>query len=376
MYIYIVIFKKPALYSSEHLNRIYRENKELFEGNLGNYYRSFVNYKIYKKSYLFFLYFLMDFISFFINLIIFIPIIFKKNISHNRDNQSLAFFDFFNNVNVIPSSLKNEYRIDIHERKRLLFDKNLFLISIKLFKLFPFNHFFILKTLTKLSMYNYLISTSDCSIVASCAEDSYISPIITEFLNSKGIQHFNLMHGEVTLDYRIAFNSFNKVYVWDGFYLETYNLLYLKYDDYRVEDLNMKKIDDKSSTLNRKFVKYYLQAQDTKQLKRIAEILELINNLGYEIVVRPHPNLHNPRIKNIFKAYNIENSNKINISDSLSNTLIAVSTNSTVLMEAYKLGIDIMIDDLTDLNSYQHMFEIRYFTVFKKHLKLSEFLND
>ena len=78
---------------------------------------------------------------------------------------------------------------------------------------------------------------------------------------------------------------------------------------------------------------------------------------------------------NTFKSITIEDSAKVSLKESLSNTKYVVGLNTTVLSEAYIEGKEIVIDNISD---YPHFIDAqkRGSIVFQRdHVLLSEIVN-
>ncbi len=228
----------------------------------------------------------------------------------------------------------------------------------KIKKRFRGHPFFLLKVRKKLCFYQYLIKCYDPANIITSNEYSFTSSILTEFCNSQGVEHIDVMHGEKLFYFGDSFFYFNKLYVWDESYIRLFNSLRAKYDEISVYfpkdrfeiDLN----DIKTVDLT-----YYLQMQTKKEMTAIRRALLCVG--AKRIAIRPHPRYTDIELcKKVFKEFEVEDPSSISIEESLARTNIVVSIFSTVLLQAYCNSIKYYIDDISNRKQYERLKKLDY----------------
>lgn len=297
-----------------------------------------------------------------------------------KDNQiKNIFFSNGMSPNIIPDKLIEELgeNIDIvNEKKEFLTDYDRrYIYSI--WKRYPFSFHFLLKCLLKIRYYSYEIYSAEVKNIIVCNEYSFTSSILTDYCSKHNIIHINVMHGEKIFYMRDSFFRFHRCYVWDEYYKDLFVQLRAAPQQFYIEIPPSLKFKTKSMSQKSVNYTYYLGWESGKQLEIIINILKQLQRKNAIVAIRPHPRYSD--IKEIIKKADnieVENFNTISIEQSLKRTENAIAIYSTVLNQAYSNGIEIVIDDVSDKNKYNSLFQRKYIMLNKPHKLLSTILRE
>lgn len=283
--------------------------------------------------------------------------------------------------NIFPDILLNEYP---SQRKSTFLEGYSFSIEdwkyfCSLMKRYPFSPYFLYKCMIKMAIYSHQISTYRPEIITTCGgEFSFTSSFLTDYCEKRSVYHYNTMHGEMFYYVLDSFCNFHKFYVWDIHYKNLLNDLRATAGEFIIANPKSVVIDPDSVNIeglkNYDF-KYYLQLHEEEQLKSIAAASKRLKEFGYSICVRYHP--RTPKIDVIYKFFaedEVENPKLISIERSIKATRNVIGLNSTVLYQAFMSGVNVVIDDITDVYKFQKIKEMRYIMLSKKHQLLSQYI--
>ena len=167
---------------------------------------------------------------------------------------------------------------------------------------------------------------------------------------------------------------FNKIYVWDEYYVKLYNRLLFKYDDISVFNPWLNKKEEGLFNYERDMC-FYLNYESKESLEILADVINKLVLKGLKVIIRPHPSqIEEILKKNIIKIDYIENPKDISIFDSINKTDKIVSRFSTVLFQAYSMNKKIVIDNVSDIEQYNKLKEVGYIMIEKEHELLSDIL--
>ncbi len=356
---------------------------ETFEEPADDLIRGFYQYRCQMHLQGKFKSFIFNIGSFFIVL----PVLFYylcKGLSINRKNSSKKYKAIFfcddSRRDLLPKEVTNKYR-DIYSAQWWEFSSGLIRkdlpFIVPLFKRFTWHPFFILKCLVKISAYGAVIRSYSVEAIIVTAEQSYTSSVLTAYCEYNDIKHINVMHGERLFSIRKAFFRFHKCYVWEEFYKNLFIDLRASKTQFVISlpesvlfsgQLNVKKEVD---------ITYYLQGISEEHIKRIKEVMDLLIEQGYNVAIRPHPRFHDINtLKEIFGTIPIEDCSHISVERSLLRTCYAMGLYSTVLYQARKNSIGVIIDDITDVFMYSKLVELRYILSAESTIRLSEVLSN
>jgi len=276
----------------------------------------------------------------------------------------------------IPASLREnlgDIRVTIQHEKACL---NAFDIKFiwKLYKRYPFSFYFILHIIYKLGLYRGFIEMYNPQTMVVSEEFSCVSSTLTYYCEQLGIEHINIMHGEKDYYIRDAFFRFHKCYVWDDWYIELFKSLRADKSEYVVEIPSCFKLDNARREFNGTLVDYKYYLWGNEKIDEIAKGLHQLKSDGYSIKVRPHPSFTDPdKLKGYFSKDEIEDCS-VSTEVSLVGTKNAISLYSTVLLQAYLSGINVIIDNLNFPDEYTKLRELKYILIGKDHERFSEIL--
>lgn len=286
-----------------------------------------------------------------------------------------VFFSDDKPSNIIPASLMKKIGdIYIIEEKHENMTKWDLMFLYRIFKRYPLSWHFLLKILIKVRFYSYEIAKSSPSNIIVCNEYSFTSSIMTYYCELRGIDHFNVMHGEKIFDITDSFFRFSYCYIWDDYYRKLFVSLKADPDQFIIEIPESLKFQDIRDSGEKEIdYTYYLGWEEGKRLQEIIEIMRKIKQMGYKVAVRPHPRytkMH--ELMRIAKDIQIEDFKTLGIEESILRTRNAISVFSTVLNQAYYNGVNIVIDDISDPQKYSRLVDTNYIMLCKTHICLSE----
>ncbi len=113
----------------------------------------------------------------------------------------------------IPDSLNDEFDEIIafdgqRHLKKTAFEKK-YIMDLK--RNYSVNYTFLFKVFVKICMYRYITDTYHVKAIISTAEDSYTSSVLTDYCNKTGVEHIDVMHGEIVYELWRAYYSFNRI---------------------------------------------------------------------------------------------------------------------------------------------------------------------
>ncbi len=269
--------------------------------------------------------------------------------------------------NIFPSQIKDikdRFEIIRPARKCFTIDKDLIKLILSLIIKAAYHPFFILKVSTNLSIYNYLILVYNPKAIINSKEFSFSSSILTAYLESKGILHINVMHGEKLFNIRDSFFRFSECWVWDSHYSNLFKKLWAYPNQFRIgqpdHHLALTKNNRGPQNITLKF--YWGEESDYDELKYISTILTKFQNLsGAVIIIRYHPSHKEFFCKKVlpfFQQFLIENPLEVNIYESLASSTHVFGTYSTVLYEGKLNGKKVVINDYADI--FQKLIKLDY----------------
>lgn len=275
---------------------------------------------------------------------------------------SLGDFEGFEEI--IPEDLSLQYQIN---NKFWLSSSSLSYYDVpfifKIVQRYPESPFFCMKIAAKVAGYSFMIRHFNPKAIIVHNEYSFTSSILTEYCNTKGIKHINVMHGEKLFFIRDSYFNYNVCYVWNDYYKNLFISLCASPNQFIIAvppSMNFNCNELLSTKLYADY-KYYLAIYTEEQLKSIIESMHFARSLGKKVVYRPHPRYSNiPLLEKYLDKENIEYPNKVSIQNSISNAENIVGSYTTVLNQAYAAGKRIILDDVTYISQYTKLKEYRY----------------
>ncbi len=292
-------------------------------------------------------------------------------IATNRKIEAIFLCDLANDI--IPSSLENEYCIEQitgYQKDMMLSSEDVCFIN-RIFKRYPLAPFFCLKCMLKIAIYSYHINKYSPKAIIVSEEYSFTSSILSTYCKEKGVKHINVMHGEKLFDITDSYFRFDKCYIWDGYYLNLFIDLMAEEKQFQIEKpmaQTFKKNTDKEIDYT-----YYLGAESKPDMISISRSLQMLQNKGYVVAVRPHPRYSNiSDVNSAFDGIIIENAKDVSVFDSILRTKHVVSLYSTVLGQAFNNNVDVVIDDMNFPDKYIKLKDLRFRYVCGEHDCLSQ----
>lgn len=359
------VLNYPVLKQKNYIAH-FRDPKDLFE-------RSFFQYKCQMKFY-------GEFIYFFLNLAS-LPLSIKYILSYKSKSAEKAeqmaqavFFADGKPDNIIPLSLSERYKniVDWDDSLGGLSNEDIAFLK-EIFKKHPFSWHYWLKSIIKIAKYSSAVAKYSPQALISCDEFSFTSSLVTEWCRRKNIKRINVMHGEKLYFMRDSFVCYDEYFVWDKYYADLLVSLGAEESQFKVEAPPAVKINADENIKKEFDFTYYLAAEPENILKIISSQLKILKQRGFKISVRPHPRYSDKKLTDeLFGEFNIEDPKNLSIERSLLSTKNAVALYSSVLNQAYHAGIGVVIDDISNPQSFNKLKERRYIMLEKEHKLLSE----
>lgn len=218
------------------------------------------------------------------------------------------------------------------------------------------NPYFIFKISCKLAAYRNLIERYRPKAIIATSEYSFCSSVLTKFCRNNGVLHINVMHGEKLFDMTSTFFEFDRCYVWDSHYIDLFEELRAKPNQFVIAVPESMKFD-RELPEPKADLKVFLSNESKSELKRMKNRLDRILSENImnirKIVIRPHPiygSLKNTE-KVFSDGYTIENCKDVGIEDSITESRYVMARYSTVLQQALNNGVKIILDDCTSPKS-------------------------
>lgn len=318
---------------------------------------------------------LLDLISFILYIPLLVIFLLRNFFIKSKDTCD-AISDLCEMKEVIPQ--------EIHKQHEIVFvcSSHIGVLSVKdipfLFSIY-FRHFpscyFAMKNMVKIAQYNQLIRMYSPRCIIAHHEYSFSSSILTLYCNMKNIQHINVMHGEKLYNIVDAFFHFNECYVWSHHYEQLFIDLKAEKTQFKISMPPSMRIDTSAHINDAVYAdyKYFIASVTEEQVKSIVESMMFAVNAGKRVKYRLHPRINN---LNLLLQYiapdDIEDPQKVSITDSISNCSVAVGSYSTVLNQAYCSGRSVLLDDITFKDQYERLADLRYWLIGEGCPRLSE----
>ena len=290
----------------------------------------------------------------------------------------------------IPEDLLKEYK-NIIELKLDVFPKftegvfgiNAFKTWLRFFIRHPFSGFINFRCLINIMAVNKLIITySPKAIIIARAELNNISSIVSCFCELNHIRYINFMHGEMMATMNTAFVRFTNFYIWDKHYIKVLVWGRAPEDQFVVYQPSIYNFHVQKTYAPQYDYTYILCGNEytgiDETIRSVCDILKKLVGYGYKCKVRPHPRWSDiDELNRVFfgTGIDIENPKEINTEKSISDSKYVIGTFSTVLTEAFYMGIKIIIDDLSDPDLLKNLENSMYFLLDKKHELLSNVIS-
>lgn len=279
-------------------------------------------------------------------------------------------------LNIAPASLIDSFE-DVEsspdEGAVLMPKDRRFLLQV--LRRYPFSWHFILKVLIKVSRYSFIIEVYRPISLIVCNEYSFTSSAATAYLEQRGIDHINVMHGDKLFNIRDSFFRFSRCYIWDAAYKELFLKLRAEPEQFIVEVPPSLKFANANEVKKSIDFTYYLGRESKKQLQHIASIMHELKERGVNVSVRPHPRYSDTVVlTQMMASLEIEDCESVPIEQSILRTKNVIALYSTVLQQAVSNGVTAIIDDVTAPDRYGRLAELGFVMLGKRHRLLSDVL--
>ena len=297
-----------------------------------------------------------------------------------KEQAADAVFAYDSEDTILPESLRGEFA-DICQVRD--FQNALFLTGEdcsflrELARRYPTAFYFRFKCMAKLAMYRSLYETYRPKAILVSEEYSYTSSFLSEYCHRLGVEHINVMHGDKLYDIHDTFFCFDRCYIWDQFYRDLFCELRAEPTQFRMEMPPSMQPWDAQDVEKAVDYTYYLQAETSQMLEKIAKSLQTLQKSGAVVAVRPHPLYSDMEtVRRLFSDFEIEETAEVGIETSILRTRHVIGLYSTVLYQAHINHVPVVIDDLTAPERFAQLKSLRYIMLDKPHGLLSALLQE
>ena len=297
-----------------------------------------------------------------------------------KEETADAVFAFGGPDTILPCSLRQEYPGIRQVRD---FQNALFLTREdcsflrELARRYPTALSFRFTCMAKLAMDRSLYETYRPKAIIVSEEYSYTSSFLTEYCHRLGVEHINVMHGDKLYDIHDTFFCFDRCYIWDQFYRDLFCELRAEPTQFRMEMPPSMQPWDAQDVEKAVDYTYYLQAETSQMLEKIAKSLQTLQKSGAVVAVRPHPLYSDMEtVRRLFSDFEIEETAEVGIETSILRTRHVIGLYSTVLYQAHINHVPVVIDDLTAPERFAQLKSLRYIMLDKPHGLLSALLQE
>lgn len=274
---------------------------------------------------------------------------------------------------IIPDALKEEFHITTLYGAGSRFGHYERGWMLPVMRRYWYSPYFLLKCYVKVCMYAEIIAAYHPAAVITYAEFSFTSSLTTAYLQSRGIEHINVLHGEKLFNTRDAFVRFHRFYVWDVSYRDLFVSMRADETQFRVEVPSCLKLKVERRSAFRYSLTYYMGNQTEKQILRLRTFLDTLGEDKQRICIRMHPRFGNrKKIRSIFASYCVEEPEAVVLEQSLSMTHYACGIMSTVITQAFWANVPIVLDDVSDEQRFELLEDLQYPLLLRPHRLLSQ----
>gem|GEM_PF-720643 len=299
-------------------------------------------------------------------------------ITGNIEKADAVFFTDRISAETIPRSLQKKYPniifVRLGEKMSLSLADSKFLFCIM--KVRPCWFYFNLKVMMKLAMVSSCIRTYSPKAIITYSESSFATSLMSQYCEKQGIEYIGIMHGERLYGLKLPFFRCSRYYAWDYDYVRLLLSMRCEASQFMVEvpdSLLLPRYKKQSTPIYD--LTFYLQDETSESLHILQRICGLLTTRGLKISIRPHPNYNEEDyIALLFPKVDIQTFKDVTLDVSFSSTKTVVSKFSTILYQAWYLGIPIIIDDCTMPDLYRKLLDLHYIMTEKPHGLLSNLL--
>lgn len=276
-------------------------------------------------------------------------------------------------ASVIPDALKEEFHIITLQDVGSRFGRYEHVWMLPVVRRYWRSPYFLLKCYVKVCIYAEIIAAYHPAAIITYAEFSFTSSLTTAYLQSRGTEHINVLHGDKLFNTRDAFVRFHRFYVWDASYRDLFMGMRAEKTQFRVEVPPCLKLKVKRNSAFRYSLTYYMGNQNEKQLLALRDFLDTLGEDKQRICIRIHPRFGDrKRIRRIFASYCVEEPEEVSLDQSLGMTRYACGIMSTVITQAFWAKVPIVLDDVSDKQKFALLEDLQYPLLRQPHRLLSQ----
>ena len=227
----------------------------------------------------------------------------------------------------------------------------------------PCQPYFVFKAMMNIARYSHLIYKYSPKVMIQFGEFSFSGTVLTAYCHRFGVKHVDVMHGEKLFFIRDAFFHYDEIYVWHQHYADLLKSLKAESTQFRIALPPSMHIDSKQYLNPKAYAdyKYYLAIFNEAQMRNIVESMAFAKKEGKSVKYRPHPRYSDMDVlKKYVSENNIEDPRVVPIQESIANLGCAVGSYTTVMVQAYFSGKQVLMDDVTFSNQYEKLIELQY----------------
>lgn len=227
----------------------------------------------------------------------------------------------------------------------------------------PLQPYFVFKAMMNVVRYSHLIYKYSPHTMIQFYEFSFSSSILTAYCHRFGVKNIDVMHGEKVFYIRDAFFHYDEIYVWHQHYVDLLKSLKAEPNQFRIALSPSMHIDSDKYHNPKVYAdyKYYLAIFNEEQIRSIVESMAFAKKEGKSVKYRPHPRYSDiDLLKKYVAEDDIENPRTVSIQESVANLGCAVGSYTTVMVQAYFSGKQVVIDDVTFHSQFKKLKELDY----------------
>ena len=242
----------------------------------------------------------------------------------------------------------------------------------------PHHPYFTFKAMMNVARYSDLIYRYHPKVMIQFGEFSFSSSVLTSYCHKHSVKHVNIMHGEKLYNIRDSFFHYDECYVWSEHYVRLLSSLKAEPTQFRVAIPPSLKIDCEKYKKPEYYAdyKYYLAAGSEDTIRNIVAAMTFAKLGGKTIKYRPHPRYTDVNLLRKFVAEkDIEWPHEVNIQESIANLGCAVGSYTTVMIQAYFSGKQVIMDDVAQKKEYDVLHSLSYILSGDEFERLSNYQN-
>lgn len=276
---------------------------------------------------------------------------------------------------IIPTALSDKYCIN-HEVWNTEAGLSIKDIQYIISRIFGWRQpYFILKMTLLIAKYSPMITKYHPKQIIEHSEYSFGSSAITDYCHTRDVKHINVQHGEKLRYIRDSFFHYDACYVWDKHYVNIFKEMHAEPSQFIIAippGLHIDIMAFNNPSVHADY-KYYLAADSEAEIISIIKSMSFAKREGKTVKYRIHPRYTDISILRKFVSdEEIELPNVVCIQESIANTEYVVGSYTTVLLQAYMSGKNVLIDDVTYKERFNQLKEAGYILANYDVRKLSE----